>query len=389
MAHSIGRWNVNKKFWPKENGQTAVIIAVLLIVLLAVAGLAIDGGTAYLGRRRMQNAADSAALAGARRLAQAMCDRETPSVTDAAIFSEVVSYAQGNGVPVDGGAVVAHYVQFDANDNVVEFSPAVVVGSGTVPNGAVGVIVTPTITQSTYFLGLIGQPTSGASAQATAVTGPPLLVGGMRPFGVPLETVAALGDGDQFAISFDQNGGTVSFAGQTAQHRGWMNMDYAWNQGEDPNWPRARDQSADANTIATWVTNGWDGTLYADCPWDEGCRFGDYIHAKPGKMASGLHAVDDLAGQVIYAPVFDVSVDCSTQVPAPKPACPHQGSGYVYHVVGFVGVRIIDATNDTINMELTETILGQGQASPNPGYQSQEGVPNGCNLKTLVVSLWE
>ncbi len=43
----------------KEQGQTVVIVAFAVIALLAFAGLAIDGGTAYLNRRRMQNAADA------------------------------------------------------------------------------------------------------------------------------------------------------------------------------------------------------------------------------------------------------------------------------------------------------------------------------------------
>jgi Flp pilus assembly protein TadG len=384
---------MERKFWPKENGQTAVIIAVLLIVLLAFAGLAIDGGMSFLDRRRMQNAADSSSLAGARRLAQAMCDRtETAQAVDAAIWSEIVSYAQSNGVLADRGVVVAHYVHFNDDDEVVEFSPAVVVGSGTVPNGAVGVIVTPTITQSTYFMGLIGISNRAASAQAVAVAGPPLLIGGMRPFGVPIEAVQALAPGQQFSIVFSSGGGTVSFAGQTSQHHGWMNMGYVWNQGEDPNFPRALDQSTGASTIEEWVKNGWDGTLYADCKWADGCRFGDYIHAKPGVMGGAVTEIGNI-DETFYAPVFDVSVDCVTQVPAPKPACPSQGSGYVYHIVGFVGVNIISvdthSSDKTVNLSLNETIIGQGQASPNPGYQSQGGVPHGCELMTLVVSLWE
>jgi len=48
-----------------ESGQALVLLALSFIVLLAFAGLAIDGGILYTERRRAQNAADAAAMAGA------------------------------------------------------------------------------------------------------------------------------------------------------------------------------------------------------------------------------------------------------------------------------------------------------------------------------------
>jgi hypothetical protein len=52
-----------------ESGQSLVMFAVFLIGLLGMLALVLDGGTMYLVRRRMQNAADAGALAGARELA--------------------------------------------------------------------------------------------------------------------------------------------------------------------------------------------------------------------------------------------------------------------------------------------------------------------------------
>lgn len=48
-----------------ESGQALVLLALAFIVLVAFVGLAIDGGIVYTERRRAQNAADAAALAGA------------------------------------------------------------------------------------------------------------------------------------------------------------------------------------------------------------------------------------------------------------------------------------------------------------------------------------
>lgn len=48
-----------------QAGQVTPLILGLTLVVLAVAGLAIDGTRAFLLRRGLQNAADAAALAGA------------------------------------------------------------------------------------------------------------------------------------------------------------------------------------------------------------------------------------------------------------------------------------------------------------------------------------
>ncbi len=57
-----------RAFWRREGGQTVVIVAVFMVVLLAVLGLVIDVGELYLTQRHLQTAADSAALAAAQDL---------------------------------------------------------------------------------------------------------------------------------------------------------------------------------------------------------------------------------------------------------------------------------------------------------------------------------
>ena len=48
-----------------ERGQVLVIVALAMIGLITMAGLAIDGSIILTDRRRAQNAADTAVLAGA------------------------------------------------------------------------------------------------------------------------------------------------------------------------------------------------------------------------------------------------------------------------------------------------------------------------------------
>src|SRR5450631_3539565 len=49
----------------KQRGQTLVLVAISLVVLVSMAALAIDLTTLYVARTEMQRAADAAALAGA------------------------------------------------------------------------------------------------------------------------------------------------------------------------------------------------------------------------------------------------------------------------------------------------------------------------------------
>ena len=48
-----------------QRGQALIIIAFAIIGLIGMTGLAVDGGMAFSDRRHAQNAADTAAVAGA------------------------------------------------------------------------------------------------------------------------------------------------------------------------------------------------------------------------------------------------------------------------------------------------------------------------------------
>jgi hypothetical protein len=51
-----------------QRGQALVLVALAIIGMLAMLALVLDGGTTFMNRRAMQNAADAGALAGARQL---------------------------------------------------------------------------------------------------------------------------------------------------------------------------------------------------------------------------------------------------------------------------------------------------------------------------------
>lgn len=82
-----------KEKWKSESGQSAVLFAVILTALIGVLALVIDFGRPALVARRLQNAADSAALAGASLLPVGTYEpAEIQAVKDCA-----VEYANQNG----------------------------------------------------------------------------------------------------------------------------------------------------------------------------------------------------------------------------------------------------------------------------------------------------
>lgn len=156
-----------------ERGQTIVLVTLLMVGLLAFTGLAIDGGTAFLERRRMQNAADAAALAGAQQIAGYRAGNE---VTDADVARAVNRFAEANGVQDTNDAagdetndnVFARYV--DEDNNVLGE-----VGEGLpdegLPDEATGVVVDVKIERPARFMQLVGIRAVPASAASLAQTG--------------------------------------------------------------------------------------------------------------------------------------------------------------------------------------------------------------------------
>lgn len=110
------------KHFPTDRGAVAVWVALLMVPLLVVAALAIDVGSAYADRQRLQTGADAAALAIAQHCAAGRpCDdatalgiaRELASANDplggAASVTEVDLDAQEAWVEVQTGSVSDHW----------------------------------------------------------------------------------------------------------------------------------------------------------------------------------------------------------------------------------------------------------------------------------------
>jgi len=139
----------------RRRGQVLVLVALSLLVLLGIVALAVDGGSLYAERRKMQNAADAGALAGAR----VLCYEEHLDLAsrDDAVDTEARFYAEDlNGADV-----------------------AVVTVSG---NLTVTVVATKTAT--TFFARVIGFPTADVAALASAMCQRPAAGGNVWPLAV-------------------------------------------------------------------------------------------------------------------------------------------------------------------------------------------------------------
>ena len=229
----------------RERGQTLVVAALLLLVLLACLALSLDLGNIYAQRRLMQNAADAGALAGVRALALGQ--------GDSAVRSQVQQFAvQRNGA--DGCSV-------------------------TIMTSTLTVVVSRTF--STFFAGLVGMPTFTVFASAEAGYGfPGAWNGGLMPIAVHEDAVGEPGVvleiwDDEKTPSDPEHG--IFADGQ----RGWLNFDGG---------------SVGNSELVDWITNGYPGRV----------EVGDWVNGTPGTKTAALHALDAVrTGTTVFVPIYD------------------------------------------------------------------------------------
>jgi Flp pilus assembly protein TadG len=145
---------------PKHNrrGATALLLAVMLIVLFAFLAFSIDLGNVFVTRSQLQNAADAASLAAVQKIAEGY------SSTDAR--SAAVSFASKN--EPNNGAVL---VTGDVTIGVWNSSTRTFTATSSSPN-AVQVVVrrdgTNTASVATTFAQLFGIKTTKVTATSVA-----------------------------------------------------------------------------------------------------------------------------------------------------------------------------------------------------------------------------
>lgn len=130
----------------RDDGATAIMVALVMVVLVGMAAFAVDMGSMHLQNRELQNSADAGALAIAQQCAAGSC----PADEDA----EAVLYAGANST--SGGGFFENTTA-DANLDLA----------------AQQVTVTATGDNTPLFRGVLGAGDSTFARSATVIWGPP------------------------------------------------------------------------------------------------------------------------------------------------------------------------------------------------------------------------
>lgn len=294
-----------------EHGQAIVILAIALVVLLLFAALAIDAGNAYTAKRAAQNAADAAAMAGARQLVLECAKQDLvlndPSYTGpgpiaANIASQVT---QMSTVNAQNASVAVYYVDTNGTrmGQVQAPVPCQCVG------GAKGVEVVVRSSTSSFLAGLMGQSTMGVEAKAKARYGQIAQVGnnGLYPITRIMPSVGEdVVPGQVIQIRDEKDTGNF----------GWLT------------WAG----STSATVLKTSMTPPGDSYTYINPlnPSDHVINVGDWVQGSTGNMHSLASILDTYwvnTGQVMVIPLFDT-----------KNA--GNGANLNYRVAGFAALTI-------------------------------------------------
>jgi hypothetical protein len=370
-----------------------VLIGLVFVGLLALSGLAIDGGYLFVQRRQAQNAADAAALAGTRLVAGAIqtCDTIDLAALDAEIDRTINRYAEQNEVSDTNGIagdevndnVVGHYVGVDGA------SLGQVGEMGTLPIGTAGVRVEVVDAHETFFLPVLGIKEIPSSAPAMAFTGPVTQSPGgtpILPIAVPDIVVGELKPGDEWEVHDDLDGEfcyppddedqvCIEDPGAPDEaQRGWLNLNHIFNTAyisstDELNRTFERNASDAGCPNKPGELPGLKGYASADengvplCPYPHpifagptGSLDGDWIHGSSGAKEAALITIQrDICTKdeqrEILAPVFDTisltvemvdqfgaGAECPDGYPNGGGFSTAGGATYYYHIVGYVKV---------------------------------------------------
>jgi Flp pilus assembly protein TadG len=332
----------------RAEGQSIVLIALALLVLVAMAGLGLDGANAFNQRRNTSNAADAAAMAGTRVLVE---EKKTGTKSGDAVRTAVQNYLNqhtlnqgtlGNSFPWQ-----AYYVDYQKND-ISE-----VTAGSTIPNSARGIRVSTQYTFNTVIMPVLGQNTLTVDGAATAIAGVPGNIVGadLIPLAIPEDWAKKMKeDGDTVSGTlWDFNGGS----NYTPGNFGSVNFTRSASNGNG-NDCQSGNPNPQADTQSYWWCNGSQYPVY----------IGQYLDGNPGNLP-GLRS--DIQWRInnrpyAIAPVFD-TVSGS-------------GSNAQFHIVGFLKVRLteVDMTGNpkTIEAKYQDYITTMGGEIDDPSLDPSD-----------------
>lgn len=363
-------------------GQTLVVFVLILPVMLVMAGLALDGGYSLAQRRSAQNAADLAALAGARVMTAHVSG--STGGTDANVKASINQTITNNGGTLPGYTDAPGDPRYvDVSGNVLGF-----VGHGSIPGPscstspatcAAGVQVGASKQWKPFFAGAlaaVGLPIGNswtASAVATArggyrQGGPP--AGNLLPIGVSKQTydtspICPLGVADADCTEVALTQGSLNMPGAF----GWLAFGCGDKLDNNGNPYGLGQVHAGCGSSANVIKDEW-GDLSANppvAPNSYGCcseiglpGSGDDVESLPGNKAKakdGDAYIDYWTshGLVGFVPIWDLGFD--------------NGSHAYYHIIGYAGFQIthVKGAKD-ITGYLRQVIFNGPVTTTSPGF---------------------
>jgi Putative Flp pilus-assembly TadE/G-like len=289
-----------------ERGQIIVIFVLGLVVLVAMTGLVIDGGNAFLQRRDSQNVSDLASMAGTTAIVGFYVkDGGTPAAatTDGAkVYNAITTSVAANGCHAAGATPCSWTAQYVDHT----LTPlGTVTAAGAIPSGAQGVVVNASSQPRTYFLGVIGQSTWDIGTTATTVSSSPNSVAGGQLLPIGFNPPTNLTIGQTYNIT-DTTNGPGNF--------GWL----SWTG----------DNATGVLAASLCRPNNPAMTFPVDIPGEPG------IHNSSGVRGCLQGWVD--SGATVLLPIWD---SCS----------PCNGNNASYHVIGLAAFVLTSFTQPAID----------------------------------------
>ena len=191
-----------------EKGVSAIIVAVLLVVLLGIGALAIDIGYLAVAKNECQNAADAAALAGARQLGENYANKTDLSANVVAVAKEIAEKNKAAG----------QFIIVGNNDiQIGTWNPATSLFLETITN-PMAVWVRTTATPSTFFARIFSILNMNVAAEACAIIGGPCEGSADVPIGISEAWFAKNSNSGPWC------GTSVSFGDTLDSCAGWTNL---------------------------------------------------------------------------------------------------------------------------------------------------------------------
>lgn len=295
-----------------DSGATAVIVAILILVLVGMLALAVDGGILWAKYREVRTANDAAALAAAYSCAtgEGLAGAETAAddiaaanVSDAA-STQAGSYPQG--CVVEGGQVTVYF----GGEQTLMFAPAIGMSSP--------------------------RP---VAAQATALWGGAAGASNVAPIMLSLDRLSDcdIPDGPGLVVGVSRcffwwDNGTPNDT-EALTNAEWGLVDLTtW--GVEP-WGGCGGNVSQSD-VGTWITNGYPGSLLID-PSPE------YVCRGSGFQGNALNNdIESQVGEILFFPVNDPQ----QQVQSGGTLCRPDGvdgpcTVQKYAMVGFAALEVV------------------------------------------------